>query len=71
MMVTVYELADIRVLLAKRTNKRGPYSRQGVVQLIKKHLPLVEKTGGQYFLTETELSELVGRVQISKRPKKY
>jgi len=71
MMVTVYELADIRVLLAERTNKHDPYSRQRVVQLIQKHLPMVKKTGGQYFLTETELDELANKVKVSRRPMKY
>lgn len=71
MMVTVYELADIRVLLAERTSKRGPYSRQRVVKLIQKHLPMITKTGGQYFLTEAELGELADRVQVSKRARKY
>lgn len=71
MAVMVYELADIRVELAKRTGKRDAYSRQRVVQLIQQHLPMVKKTGGQYFLTDAELDELAGRVQISKRPRKY
>jgi len=71
MMVLVYELADIRHELARRTEKRDDYSRQRVVKLIQKHLPTVEKTGGQYFLTEAELDELARRVQSNKRPKKY
>jgi hypothetical protein len=71
MMVTVYELADIRVELAKRTGKRGDYSRQRILELIKKHLPMVKKTGGQYFLTDAELDELAGRVQVQRRPRKY
>ena len=71
MTVIVYELADIRVELAKRTGKRDDYSRQRVVQLIQQHLPMIKKTGGQYFLTDAELDELARRVQISKRPKKY
>jgi len=71
MMVTVYELADIRIELAKRTRKQGAYSRQRVLELIKKHLPMVKKTGGQYFLTDAELEELASKVQVYRRPKKY
>lgn len=69
--VIVYELTDIRVELAKRTGKRDDYSRQRVSKLIQQHLPMVKKTGGQYFLTEAELDELARRVQINKRPKNY
>ena len=71
MTVIVYELADIRVELAKRTRKRDDYSRQRVITLIKQHLPMVKKTGGQYFLTDAELDELASRVQVNKRPKNY
>lgn len=71
MMVLVYELADIRHELAMRTAKQDDYSRQRVVKLIQKHLPTVEKTGGQYFLTEVELDELARKVQSNKRPRKY
>jgi len=71
MMVLVYELADIRHELAGRTGKRDDYSRQRVRELIQKYLPTVEKTGGQYFLTEVELDELAGKVQSNKRPRKY
>jgi len=69
--IIVYELSEIRVELARRTGKRDDYSRQEVLRLIRHHLPMVEKTGGQYFLTEVELNELARRVQTSKRPKKY
>ncbi len=71
MTVIVYELADIRVELAKRTRKRDDYSRQRVNTLIKQHLPMVKKTGGQYFLTDAELDELASRVQVNKRPRNY
>lgn len=70
--VKVYDLADIRVELAKRTKlKSGIYSRQRVRELIRQHLPMVKKTGGQYFLTEAELGELADKVNVSRRPKKY
>ncbi len=71
MAVLVYDLADIRHELAIRTQKRDDYSRQRVVKLIQKHLPMVRKTGGQYFLTEAELDELGGKVQSNKRSRKY
>jgi len=71
MAVMVYELADIRVELAKRTRKRDAYSRQRVITLIKQHLPWIKKTGGQYFLTDAELDELANRVQVNKRPRNY
>ena len=71
MTVIVYELSDIRVELAKRTKKRDRYSRQRVITLIKKHLPMVKKTGGQYFLTDAELEDLANRVQVNRRPKNY
>jgi len=71
MSVMVYELADIRVELAKRTRKRDAYSRQRVITLIKQHLPWIKKTGGQYFLTDAELGELANRVQVNKRPRNY
>jgi len=71
MAVMVYELADIRVELAKRTRKRDAYSRQRVNTLIKQHLPWIKKTGGQYFLTDAELDELANRVQVNKRPRNY
>ncbi len=71
MTIIVYELADIRKELAERTGKREEYTRQRVGTLIKKHLPEVKKTGGQYLLTEAELRELVKKVQVNRRPKKY
>ena len=69
--IVVYEMTEICAELARRTRKLDDYSRQEVGRLIKHYLPMVEKTGGQYFLTESELSELANRVQSNKRPKKY
>ena len=69
--VVVYEMDEIRGELARRVGKRDDYSRQRVVELIHHYLPMVEKTGGQYFLTESELSELAKKVQSNKRPRKY
>ncbi len=71
MTVVVYEMSEIRHELAVRTSKAMDYTRQSIVRLIKKHLPGVTKTGGQYFLSERELEDLAGKVQSNKRPKKY
>jgi hypothetical protein len=69
--IVVYDMTEIRAELAKRTDKFDDYSRQEIARLIKQYLPMVEKTGGRYFLTESELSELANMVQSNKRPKKY
>jgi len=71
MTVVVYEMSEILHELAVRTSKAEDYTRQSIVRLIKKHLPGVTKTGGQYFLSERELEDLAGKVQSNKRPKKY
>ena len=71
MTVVVYEMSEIRQELAFRTGKVEDYTRQSIDRLIKKHLPGVIKTGGQYFLSERELEDLAGKVQSNKRPKKY
>lgn len=69
--VIVYELAEVRVELARRTGKHEPYSRQRVSTLIQRYLPTVDKVGGQYFLTAAELDELARCVQSKKRPTIY
>ncbi len=71
MTVVVYEMSEILHELAVRTSKAEDYTRQSIGRLIKKHLPGVTKTGGQYFLSERELEDLAGKVQSNKRPKKY
>jgi len=71
MTVVVYEMSEILHELAVRTSKAEDYTRQSIVRLIKKHLPGVTKTGGQYFLTDAELDDLANRVQVNKRPRNY
>lgn len=71
MTVVVYEMSEILHELAVRTSKAEDYTRQSIGRLIKKHLPGVTKTGGQYFLTDAELGDLANRVQVNKRPRNY
>ena len=71
MTVVVYEMREICHELAVRTEKVDDYRRQSIARLIKRHLPGITKTGGQYFLSERELEELASKVQSQKRPKKY
>ena len=71
MTIEVYEMSEICHELANRTGKAEDYTRQSIVRLINKHLPEVTKTGGQYFLSEREVTALASKVQRNKRPNKY
>jgi len=73
--ITVYEVAEVCVELAKRTGKFDPsgkvvpYSHTRIIDLIHEYLPDVEKTGKRYFLTEGEIDYIARQVQVVKRPK--
>jgi hypothetical protein len=69
--ITVFEVAEVCVELAKRTGKLEPYSHTRVIDLIHEHLPGVEMAGRRYFLTDTEIDYIAGRLQLNKRPKNY
>lgn len=69
MIFTVYPTPEACAELGKRSGLGRPYKRQRLAQLIKTHLPCVEKIGGQYFLREIEIEYLVHRIQTEKRRK--
>ena len=73
--ITVYEVAEVCVELARRTDKFDssgdivPYSHTRVIDLIHKYLPGIEMAGKRYFLTEAEIDYIADKIQIKKRPK--
>jgi hypothetical protein len=75
--ITVYEVAEVCVELARRTGKVDssgnvvPYSHTRVIGLIHEYLPDVQMAGRRYFLTEGEIEYIAGRVQVDKRPRNY
>jgi len=69
--ITVYEVAEVCVELARRTGKHKSYSHTRVIDLIHEYLPGVEMAGRRYFLTEAEIDYIAGRLQLKKRPKIY
>lgn len=75
--ITVYEVAEVCVELARRTRKVDssgnivPYSHTRVIDLIHEYLPEVQMAGRRYFLTEGEIDYIARRLQVKKRPKNY
>ena len=69
--ITVYEVAEVCVELAKRTGKADPYSHTRVIDLIHQYLPDVEMAGKRYFLTGGEIDYIANRLQVKKRAKDY
>jgi len=75
--ITVYEVAEVCVELARRTGKVDssgnivPYSHTRIIDLIHEYLPDVQMAGRRYFLTEGEIDYIAGRLQLKKRPKNY
>ena len=67
----MYDVNDVCVELATRTGKRKPYSRSRVDVLIQRKLPMAQKIGNRYFLTEKEVDWLAMKMQLKKRPKIY
>ena len=75
--ITVYEVAEVCIELAKRTGKVDsfgniiPYSHTRIINIIHEYLPDIEMAGKRYFLTEGEIDYIAGRLQIKKRRKDY
>jgi len=75
--ITVYEVAEVCVELARRTEKVDssgnivPYSHTRIIDLIHQYLPDIEMAGKRYFLTEGEIDHIVSRLQVKKRVKDY
>lgn len=69
MVFRVYTTREACAELGKRTALGRPYRRQRLSQLVKAHLPCVEKIGSQYFLREAEIEYLASKIQKHKRRK--
>lgn len=69
--ITVYEVAEVCAVLAKKTGKNKPYSHTRVIDLIHEYLPRIEMAGRRYFLTETEIDYVADQIQLKKRPSNY
>jgi len=75
--ITVYEVAEVCVELARRTAKVDssgnvvPYSHTRIIDLIHQYLPDIGMAGKRYFLTEGEIDYIASRLQIKKRAKDY
>jgi len=66
----MYDVDDIRLELAKRRHRpSNPYSRQIVDFWIKNKLPVAEKIGGQYLLTEGQINWLATQLGTPKKRK--
>ncbi|MBA7503571.1 hypothetical protein ES706_02182 [subsurface metagenome] len=66
----MYDVDDIRLELAKRRGRPdNPYSRQIVDFWIKKKLPMAEKVGGRYLLTEAQMRWLATQLGTKKKAK--
>lgn len=75
--ITVYEVAEVCVELARRTGKFDssgevdPYSHTRIIDLIHEYLPDIQMAGRRYFLTEGEIDYIANRLQVKKRAKNY
>ncbi len=66
----MYDVDDIRLELANRRQRpNNPYSRQMVDFWIKNKLPMAEKIGGQYLLTEAQIEWLAEQLGTPKKRK--
>lgn len=66
----MYDVDDIRLEFARwRGRPDCPYSRQQVDRWIKDKLPMAEKVGGQYLLTEGQIKWLVEQLGTPKKRK--
>jgi hypothetical protein len=64
----MYDIDDIRRELAKRRGRPDdPYSRQMVDFWVKTKLPMAEKIGGQYLLTEGQIKWLTEQLGTPKK----
>ena len=69
--LTMYDVDDVCVELARRTSKQEPYRRQRVDFLIKRYLPTAQRIGNRYLLTEVEVGWLATKINLRKRASKY
>lgn len=66
----MYDVDDICLEFARRRGRPGrPYSRQQVDRWIKNKLPMAEKIGGQYLLTEGQIKWLTEQLGTPKKRK--
>ena len=66
----MYPVSEICEKLAQLKG-RHKYRRQQVDALIKEKLPMAQKIGNRYLLTEAEISWLATQVRTKKRHKCY
>lgn len=67
----MYDTDEICRTLSQYTKKKETYSQQRVQVLINKHLPMAEKIGRRYLLTERQIEWLATKIEDKKRPKLY
>ena len=69
----MYDVDEIRTELAKLRRKpaKYKYSTKRVQLLIKDHLPMAERIGRRYLLTERQLKWLAKQIGPPGRPKKH
>lgn len=67
--IPVYDVDGACIELARLTRKPEKYSRQRINFLVKKNIQAPIRIGGQYLLTEAQLSLLAEELQTNKRPK--
>jgi len=65
----MYDVDEIQTELAKFRQKPGKYSSTRVQLLIKQHLPMAERIGRRYLLTERQLKWLATKIGPPGRPK--
>jgi len=63
----MYPVSEVCERLAERTGFDGVYTRQQVNAWIKKKLPMAQKLGNRYLLTDAEIDWLAMRVRTRKR----
>ena len=67
----MYDTDEICRTLPQYTRKKETYSQQRVQVLIKQHLPMAEKIGNRYLLTERQIKWLATKIKDKKRPNIY
>jgi hypothetical protein len=64
--LSMYPVSEVCEKLAELKG-RHKYKRQHVDDLIKKKLPMAQKVGNRYLLTEAEINWLAAQIRIKKR----
>ena len=64
--LSMYSVSEVCEKLAELKG-RNKYKRQQVDDLIKKKLPMAQKIGNRYLLTEAEINWLATQIRIKRR----